>query len=1236
MVHVLSCHQFAGDLKVLTPSQEPLAIFASPTQMFVATVQHSINVYSLVEHGSLQHSFTTAGLVKQGVYCTTGNYIAALEVRGGTHQATSIRIYFNWETSGPQNAVRARVAGGEMQTCERGSTIATSSYDDQEYPRQRNQFELIEVQTPTPAQCISCCPATGNLAAGINNTVYLYRFVTHQQGMLSQCPDFEYLMQIQVGLVVRDVAFCEGIIACLGTCEVQVCKIRVWDTSAGKLIRGRSVTDTEGCKVSKSNGGKRRVPMLIKPPLSSQDGDASLHLEAEKSWTSSTHLTKTESQISQPYFVSDEGAGCGWDFGIEAVTVASSKISSAGQKRNQDVDDSESASVLFPTVQSEEPYSEGSVDNCEIIGPIGMIQGHPVQITVTKKKQPEKIKSSLTQLLYRRFIKLNLSEVENDDDNSLHSLQLSPTYTSEVSDDSRTQPSNDMMESHNAHKLAGLCCFFSTSKQGFLYEMQPIPRLLTEYTYKADAIQVQAGYSLLFALTQNGLETYTLHTLAAALLNMETVDNIHNTCPPATLDVSLVGLEPYLGLTQLAVSKDHVMLLSRTRDSTNPTPSNKSATGTSISSKSNTIYIHEKSAPTAVYKSLMELGERYQHSSPAAYLQCMLEGHLLLRTAMTLGRLNNVPQGIVSESTDCDASSSELRSLYLQSCLQLALHYCRGETPNWHLTLPYFNMSELPLKKIIECSPKPYTAFEDTELMTGAGLGMLHYLDWVLFDDSSTLHADQVTADRILKYFFSLGPQHCSQVVLFSKIADQLSPDKTLSVLSKVKDAHQPGHHVNFVGCPQTYTWCNLDRLAMCEVYLRLGDLEQAGSTLCTLSAEEITQLCTQHSALLLQAEDQFSHLAQLIRQQEPESLLIALVQLIDDNTVSLQTCIKLLKDEKEPLSSAANSHLKRFMEELVFTKHRHEVLHGATELLFAIYFERMEKGMSKGVPLRHSSRHTHIFSGGGCYAKRPEWLDFLAPFQGTEALTFKCFQQAPLVVPSMPRRARSYSDRSQIPIIGKFGGGQRSSGTDQLRQSTLAAAKGDGKEEDVVCPCCCCNEDLLAIQSLITSHCATPTMARQVQHLTGIALSTAPTQPGLKQSLQSLHIVCLAVLDPPAAMELLIQDHPGIVLDYAQDSFGKDTLKWKDLLNMLLERGADLDAKGSNQTGIATKGHTDYLQVLTGVLGHASNLLTPEELLQCLPSEGSLSFFLPYLRQSGCRQNARLLHQQLVDTLAS
>ncbi len=43
---------------------------------------------------------------------------------------------------------------------------------------------------------------------------------------------------------------------------------------------------------------------------------------------------------------------------------------------------------------------------------------------------------------------------------------------------------------------------------------------------------------------------------------------------------------------------------------------------------------------------------------------------------------------------------------------------------------------------------------------------------------------------------------------------------------------------------------------------------------------------------------------------------------------------------------------------------------------------------------------------------------------------------------------------------------------------------------------------------------------------------------------------------------------------------------RWKDLLRVLLDRGADLDAASegnNNHTGIATKGHTDFLQVLTG-----------------------------------------------------
>ncbi|XP_022109287.1 uncharacterized protein LOC110989305 [Acanthaster planci] len=1250
MVHVLPCHQFAGDPKTLALSQDPLTIFASRTQLFVATLQHSVNVYRLGDgssegHGSLQHSFTTAGLVQQGVHCTTGNYIATLEVQGNAqHQTTSLRVYFNWEMSGRHLAVRARVAGGDIR--ERGATVSTYHLDRR--PSAGRQFELVEVQTPAPAQCLACCPATGNLAAGVDNTVSVYQF-------LAECMDFDWLIQLRMGLMVREVCMCEGTIACMGTQELQVVKVRVWDMAGREALRGRSVTDTE---IVKTQRGKRRVPLLIRPAPSSlngseSDGTGNQTPASPSAWKpAATEQRKGKSREAcqaQPYFVIAEGAALDWDFGIETTFGTNGSRATSAQQTTPG-----NASVYLPSIQSEDPYFESSEDNWEMMGPVGRFEGHPTHILFPRRRT-RKLKTALTQLLYRRF----MSDI-SEGDNSLQSLQLLPTYATASS--SKTEPSNDLLESNNAQNLAGLCCFFSAAREGYLYEVQPRPRLLTEYTYKAEALQVKAGRSLLYALTQNGLETYTLRTMAAALPNMEAVDNIANTCPPATMDISLVGLEPYLGVTQITISQDHVMLLSKAKDNSGQAMPTRGEMSASISSKASAVYVLEQAPLTAVYRSLADLGERYRSTSPIGYLQSLLEGHLLLRTAANLERENPRHQQTEQKDSQSSESSDELRSLYLQSCLQLALHYCRGETTDWHLTLPYFNMSELPLQKIIQLCPKPYTAFEDEEIVTGAGSGMIHYLDWALFDENSTVEVDQEMADNILKYFMSLAPQHCSKVVLFSKIASLVSPDNALSVLSKVRDAHQAGHHVNFVGIPGRYVWGNLDRLALSEAYLRLGDLEQAATTLCTLSGEEITQLCTQHSSLLLQGEDQFSHLAQLIRQQEPESLLSALVQLIDENTVSLFTCIKLLRDENESLTSLANSHLKRFLEEVVSTNHRHTVLPGAAELLVEVYFERLKKGMSKGAPLRQSSRHTHIFSGGGCFHKTPEWMDYLPPFQGPESLTFKCLQA---VSPSNARPARGFMGRLQTPILGKFGGGPWPNAPGQSQQSRQAGADWKG-EEQIVCPCCCCNDDLLNIQSLITSPCASPALARQVMGLikalkvttpppaipspseTTVAMATpseatpaavTPTTPALSQSLQSLDTVCRSVLDPQAILELLIKEHPGLVLDYAQDTFGKDTAKWKELLKMLLDRGAEMsltsEGDGDGSREVPSTEQADYLQILTGVLGHASNLLAPEELLRCLPSEGSLSFFLPYLRQSCCRQNAQVLHRRLIKMLA-
>ena len=52
---------------------------------------------------------------------------------------------------------------------------------------------------------------------------------------------------------------------------------------------------------------------------------------------------------------------------------------------------------------------------------------------------------------------------------------------------------------------------------------------------------------LMHAITQTGLETYTLKTSYSTVLEAEAMDNRTKSCPSTELTVCLVGLRPFLG-----------------------------------------------------------------------------------------------------------------------------------------------------------------------------------------------------------------------------------------------------------------------------------------------------------------------------------------------------------------------------------------------------------------------------------------------------------------------------------------------------------------------------------------------------------------------------------------------------------------------------------------------------------------------------------------------------------------
>ena len=73
---VLSCYHPTSDLLTFASMQEPLVVFSAGQTLCIATSQRNIEVYQLAgDECVLVQTFSTAGIVKQGVYNTAGMFL---------------------------------------------------------------------------------------------------------------------------------------------------------------------------------------------------------------------------------------------------------------------------------------------------------------------------------------------------------------------------------------------------------------------------------------------------------------------------------------------------------------------------------------------------------------------------------------------------------------------------------------------------------------------------------------------------------------------------------------------------------------------------------------------------------------------------------------------------------------------------------------------------------------------------------------------------------------------------------------------------------------------------------------------------------------------------------------------------------------------------------------------------------------------------------------------------------
>eukprot|EP01117_Protostelium_nocturnum_P009204 TRINITY_DN3297_c0_g1_i3.p1 TRINITY_DN3297_c0_g1~~TRINITY_DN3297_c0_g1_i3.p1 ORF type:complete len:841 (-),score=151.69 TRINITY_DN3297_c0_g1_i3:3-2525(-) len=217
-------------------------------------------------------------------------------------------------------------------------------------------------------------------------------------------------------------------------------------------------------------------------------------------------------------------------------------------------------------------------------------------------------------------------------------------------------------------KRENLCCFISTPRKGHVVEIakdsEDKSRLLHTYMYTNETTSAQLTGLFLYLATQSGLETWTTRTANFYSLQQKQEKDLEEINRRSETEYSnlfpspcLVGLQPYIGLSTIAVSGEILLLFSKVR-------------GENGMMKGWNLYSLHHTPLVAFYGGIIKKAENYLESNPGVYLQLVLEAHILVSKKLLIleGKGGELVETMQEEFKDQKRHSAALLAqFYLQS-----------------------------------------------------------------------------------------------------------------------------------------------------------------------------------------------------------------------------------------------------------------------------------------------------------------------------------------------------------------------------------------------------------------------------------------------------------------------------------------------------------------------------------------------------------------------------------------
>ena len=146
---------------------------------------------------------------------------------------------------------------------------------------------------------------------------------------------------------------------------------------------------------------------------------------------------------------------------------------------------------------------------------------------------------------------------------------------------------------------------------------------IATYPFTSPVLDLVMEPSVLHALTETGLETYTLRAGYHTVREAEQIDGKTNALPPPSTPICLIGLRPFLGVRGLLLARNYLVLMSEP-----------------ASGEEWTVYCLHLPSHAVLFQDMLQVADM-NSGAPHGFLQLVSEAHVVART--WLHRLRKPP-----------------------------------------------------------------------------------------------------------------------------------------------------------------------------------------------------------------------------------------------------------------------------------------------------------------------------------------------------------------------------------------------------------------------------------------------------------------------------------------------------------------------------------------------------------------------------------------------------------------